>query len=251
MYSAVQNSRLPTPDSRLPTPDSRLPTPDSRLPTPDSRLPTPDSRLPTPDSRLPTPDSRLPTPDSRLPTPDSRLPTPDSYQSFISKTEISLRTYNYMIQYFDIKEPRGFLDFQGKFFIALLGRRLPEGWLWQRIRLTASSSSAFFRMIRGSATVPVIPPELTISKCMILLARFRKTTAKISCGRSLNLACRYLATDELLVTSGLSRFSVASRRRPSSRAAAILMALAIPIPLIFIKFTEWKAGQVQPGCFCF
>ena len=56
---------------------------------------------------------------------------------------------------------------------ARLGCRLPEGWLWQRMMLTASSSMAFFKMIRGSATVPVIPPSLMISKWLMRLAWFK------------------------------------------------------------------------------
>ncbi len=98
-----------------------------------------------------------------------------------------------------------------------------------------ASSRAFFRMILGSATVPVMPPELMTSKWSILFARFRKTTAKISCGRSRNLACRNFAMPVLLLICGFSRLSVASLRLPNSIAAAIVTAFASPMPLIFMS----------------
>ena len=41
---------------------------------------------------------------------------------------------------------------------ALLGERLPDGWLWQQARMVALASTASFIMIRMSAEVSLIPP---------------------------------------------------------------------------------------------
>lgn len=53
------------------------------------------------------------------------------------------------------------------------GERLPEGWLWQRIKLVASRRMASLKTNLTSKTVPVIPPEETFLISIILLARFK------------------------------------------------------------------------------
>ena len=113
---------------------------------------------------------------------------------------------------------------------ARLGLKFPEGWLWHTIILTAFCCNAFFKMIRGSATVPVIPPSLTISKWLIRLALLRKRTANTSCRRSCKRTCKYRAISALQVTCFLSSGSEACLLLPSSNAALIKAALAFPIP---------------------
>jgi hypothetical protein len=116
---------------------------------------------------------------------------------------------------------------------ARLGRVLPLGWLWQRTRDVALCSSAFFRMTRGSATVPVMPPSLMISIWITLLPRLRNTTANTSCCRYSRCARRKWAISALLVTR-MALLSDVLLRMPSSSAAAILMALTSPIPFTFL-----------------
>ena len=122
---------------------------------------------------------------------------------------------------------------------ARLGFKLPEGWLWQRIRLTAFFSSAFFRINLGSATVPVIPPWLTISKWVTLFAWFKNRTANSSFEWSFKMIWMKFATSRLSFNACFPRMLPACLLLPSSRAAAIAMALASPMPLtLMMSFTE-------------
>jgi hypothetical protein len=68
-----------------------------------------------------------------------------------------------------------------------------------------------------------------------LFALFKNTTAKTSWGRSINLACKYFATEALPVIVSVCKCSDAILRLPNSNAACIIVALAIPIPLVFIS----------------
>ena len=89
------------------------------------------------------------------------------------------------IKHPDIKIRSSRFYFTGKFFISLAGTQVRmddcglSQWRWPFFQCLS-----FFSMIPRSATVPVIPPRLIISKCLILLARLRNTTAKL---RSWNL----------------------------------------------------------------
>ncbi len=126
---------------------------------------------------------------------------------------------------------------------ALLGLRLPEGWLWQSIRLTAFSSRAFLRMILRIGNRAGDPAGTDNFKVNDLVGPVQEDYGKYFVVEIAEQCLQVPGNRRLLVTTGLSRFSVAKRRLPSSRAATMLMALASPIPLIFNKFTNGKPAQ--------
>ena len=85
-----------------------------------------------------------------------------------------------MVKEADVEEAGGFFDFAGEIFVGTTGAQLAGGVVMAKHQAGGIFISAFLRIRRGSATVAVMPPSLMISKCLILLAWFRKITAKTS-----------------------------------------------------------------------
>jgi hypothetical protein len=63
---------------------------------------------------------------------------------------------------------------------ASLGSKLPEGWLWAKIKEVAYFSNADFKTSLTSITVPVIPPIESFSEHKIALRRLMNKTQNSS-----------------------------------------------------------------------